>query len=69
MKCKPVILTIFIGLLALAVFLSLSSPLTAQTATDQKDNMQVAQTTEVKKKDAPVKNADYWFDKGALCAT
>ena len=69
MKCKPVILTIFIGLLALAVFLSLSSPLTAQTTTDQKDNKQAAQTTEAKKKDAPVKNADYWFDKGALCAT
>ena len=69
MKGKSANLTFLIGLLALAVFLSLSSPLMAQTTTDQKDNKQAAQTTKAGKEDTPVKNADYWFDKGALCAT
>jgi tetratricopeptide (TPR) repeat protein len=79
MKSKSIFLTFFIGLLAFVVFLSLSAPLMAQTTTDHKDKNQTAATSEkkptnnqtgmVKKTDAPVKNADYWFDKGALCAT
>ena len=69
MKCKSVFSIFFIGLLALAVFFNLSSPLMAQTPTDKKDDKQAAQTTKTKKEVAPIKNADYWFDKGALCAT
>lgn len=79
MKCKSVFLVLFIGLLALAVILSLSAPLMAQKAAGQPDTTQTAQAAADKpaedqtgtamKKDAPVKNADYWFDKGALCAT
>ena len=79
MKRKSVYLTFFIGLLALAFFISLSSPVTAQTTTDKKDSKQTAQTVAekssedqiktAKKKAEPVKNADYWFDRGALCAT
>jgi Flp pilus assembly protein TadD len=79
MKAKSVYLTLFIVLLAVAVFLSLSAPLMAQTTTALKDTSQTAQTTAekstedqavtAKTKDTSVKNADYWFDKGALCAT
>jgi tetratricopeptide (TPR) repeat protein len=79
MKCKSVFLVLFIGLLALAVLLSLSAPLMAQKAAGRQDTTQTAQAAADKpaeyqtgtamKKDAPVKNADYWFDKGALCAT
>ena len=73
MKGKSANLTFFIGLLAIAVLLSLSAPLMAQTTTDPKDKKQTAQTAAktdtAQKKEAPVKNADYWFDKGALCAT
>jgi tetratricopeptide (TPR) repeat protein len=79
MKCKSVFLVLFIGLLALAVLLSLSAPLMAQKATDRQDTTQTDQAAADKpaedqtgtamKKDAPVKNADYWFDRGALCAT
>ena len=78
MKRKSVYLTFFIGLIALAVFISLSAPLTAQT-TDKKDQTQktvtaaepspAEQPKAAQKKGEPVKNADYWFDKGALCAT
>ena len=67
MKRKSVYLTFFIGLLALAFFISLSSPVTAQTTTDKKDSKQTIQAA--KEKAEPVKNADYWFDRGALCAT
>ena len=67
MKGKSVYLRFFIGLLAIAVFISFSAPLMAQKATDKKDSKQTAQTA--KKKGEPVKNADYWFDRGALCAT
>ena len=79
MKRKSVYLTFFIGLLALVVFVSLSAPLMAQTTSDKKDSKQTAQAAAkaspedqiktAKKKAAPVKNADYWFDRGALCAT
>ena len=67
MKRKSVYLTFFIGLLALTVLISLSAPLMAQATTDKKDSKQTAQPA--KKKVEPVKNADYWFDRGALCAT
>ena len=79
MNRKSAYLTFFIGLLALVVFVSLSSPVTAQKTSDNKDSKQTAQTAEEKpsadqtktanKKVEPVKNADYWFDRGALCAT
>ena len=79
MNRKSVYFIFFIGLLAVAVFVSLSSPLTAQTTTDKKDSKPITQevskkspadkTQAAKKKSDPVENADYWFDKGALCAT
>jgi tetratricopeptide (TPR) repeat protein len=58
MNRKSVFLTFLISLLALIVFSSLSSPVTAQTTYPEDEE-----------KYRPVKNADYWFDKGALCAT
>ena len=67
MKRKSVYLAFFISLLAMAVLISFSAPLMAQTTTDKKDSNQTAQAA--KKKIEPVKNADYWFDRGALCAT
>ena len=63
MKCK----SIFIFLLVTVFAISICSPVMAQKATDQKDSTQTARSA--KKKGAPVKNADYWFDRGALCAT
>jgi tetratricopeptide (TPR) repeat protein len=67
MKRKSVYLTFLIGLLALTVLISLSAPLMAQATTDNKESKQTARPA--KKKVEPVKNADYWFDRGALCAT
>jgi tetratricopeptide (TPR) repeat protein len=54
MNRKSVFLTFLVSLMALVVISSLSSPVAA-----------VAEQVEA----APVKNADYWFDRGALCAT
>jgi len=71
MKRKSVFLTFLISLLALVVFSSLSSSVTAQKTADKKDpkptTAQASPEDEVEAE--PVKNADYWFDKGALCAT
>jgi tetratricopeptide (TPR) repeat protein len=67
MKRNSVYLNFFTVLLALALFISFSAPLMAQKTTDKKDSKQTAQAA--KKKAEPVKNADYWFDRGALCAT
>jgi len=67
MKRNSVYLYFFTVLLALALFISFSAPLMAQKTTDKKDSKQTAQAA--KKKVEPVKNADYWFDRGALCAT
>jgi tetratricopeptide (TPR) repeat protein len=71
MNRKSVFLTFLISLLALVVFSSLSSPVTAQKTSDPQDSKPT--TTNASPEDAaeaePVKNADYWFDKGALCAT
>ena len=79
MKRKSFCLNFLIGLLALAVCICLSAPLTAQTTANKKESNQTDQsaakesskdkTTTAAKKVEPVKNADYWFDKGALCAT
>ena len=79
MKRKSVYFTFFISLLALVVLISISLPAVAQKTTDKKDAIQTTQTTAEKlsadktktatKKVKPVKNADYWFDRGALCAT
>jgi len=75
MKCK----SIFIFLLAAVFAMGVCSPALAQKTTDKKDSEQKTaataekssadQTKPAKKKVEPVKNADYWFDKGALCAT
>jgi tetratricopeptide (TPR) repeat protein len=75
MKFKSILI-----LLMAAVFaISICSPVVAQTTSDTKDTKQTtgesakktaaAKTTTTKKMVKPVKNADYWFDKGALCAT
>ena len=58
MNRKSVFLTFLISLMALVVISSLSSPVTAQTA-----------YPEDQEKAGLVKDADYWFNKGALCAT
>ncbi len=75
MKCK----SFFIFLLAVFFLMGLGSPIMAQKTTDKKDSQQTTQksakrastdnTKTATKKVEPVKNADYWFDKGALCAT
>ena len=75
MKCK----SIFIFLLAAVFAMGICSPVMAQKKTDKKDSGQTTQATAekssahqtkpAKKKVEPVKNADYWFDRGALCAT
>ena len=58
----------FLIVLMAAIFvMSICSPLMAQKATDQKESEQTDRTA--KEKVEPVKNADYWFDRGALCAT
>jgi len=56
MKPKSVFIMFLVGLLALAVLGNLSSPVAAQKSSDGEDSK-------------PVKNADYWFNRGALCAT
>ncbi len=75
MKCK----SFFIFLLAAVFVMGVCSPAVAQKTTDKEDSKQTTQATAEKssadktktatKKIEPVKNADYWFDKGALCAT
>ena len=55
MKRNSIFFTLSIILLALIVISGLSLPVMAQKSPDEMDE--------------PVKNADYWFDKGALCAT
>ena len=67
MKRKSFCLNFLIGLLALAVCICLSAPLKAQTTANKKESNQTDQSAA--KKVEPVKNAGYWFDKGALCAT
>ena len=57
----------FIFLLAAVFVMSVFSPVMAQKTTDKKDSKQTTQTDEESVE--VVKNADYWFDKGALCAT
>jgi len=77
MKCK----SIFIFLLAAVFVMSVCSPIMAQKASDITDSKQTTpkaaemssvddtEKAEEEEKVAPVQNADYWFDKGALCAT
>ena len=63
MKHKSVIFAFFIGLLAIIVLVSSSSAGTAQT-------ISADLITKATKERVGYKNvADYWFDKGALCAT
>jgi tetratricopeptide (TPR) repeat protein len=70
----------FLIVLMAAIFvMSVCSPIMAQKTTDKEDSKQTTQATAekssadqtktAKKKAEPVKNADYWFDRGALCAT
>jgi tetratricopeptide (TPR) repeat protein len=73
--------SIFIFLLAAVFVMSVGSPIMAQKTSDIKGSKQktpkaaemssVGDTAkaEEEEKVAPVQNADYWFDKGALCAT
>jgi len=77
MKLKSVLATISISLLALVLVIAFTSPATAQK-TDK--NKKTSKATVAKKAADPqdmsgksdertAKDADYWFDKGALCAT
>ena len=63
MKPKSVTVAIFIGLLAIIVLVGPSAVGTAQTISAD----QITQSSSEKARHE--KNADYWFDKGALCAT
>ena len=77
MKCK----SIFIFLLAAVFVMGVCSPIMAQKTSDIKGSKQTTakaaemssdddtETAEEEEKVAPVQNADYWFDRGALCAT
>jgi len=77
MKCK----SIFIFLLAAVFVMGVCSPIMAQKKSDIKGSKQTTpkaaemssvddtETAEEEERVAPVQNADYWFDKGALCAT
>jgi tetratricopeptide (TPR) repeat protein len=59
----------FFILIIIAVFaMSICSPVMAQKAAGTEESKQKSQKS-AKKMAAPVKNADYWFDRGALCAT
>ena len=82
MKRKSAGFTFFICLLALVFMISLPSSLTAQKTSDDGDSNQAQRATATMpsagsrstgatatKNVEPAKNADYWFDKGALCAT
>jgi len=63
MKHKSVIFAFFIGLLAIIVLVGSSSAGTAQT-------ISADLITKSTRENVSHKNdADYWFDKGALCAT
>ena len=71
---------LFFSLLLAAVFLmSVCSPIMAQESADPGNLMPATASPENETADEPaaaepaetepVRNADYWFDKGALCAT
>jgi len=63
MKHKSVIFAFFIGLLAIIVLVSSSSAGTAQTISAG------LITTSTRESVSHKNDADYWFDRGALCAT
>ena len=66
MKFKSFFIIIMIALFAM----SICAPAMAQTKSGAKDSPQTDQKAEASQEKAePVKNADYWFDRGALCAT
>ena len=69
MNRKSVFLTFLISLLALVVISSLSSPVTAQEISYPEDEVEAGPVEAASAVAVPVKNADYWFDRGALCAT
>jgi tetratricopeptide (TPR) repeat protein len=69
MKHKSGFFIIFVGVLAMILVMSICSPLEAQkTKKDSQTVIKISQKAG-KKPAAVRKNADYWFDKGALCAT
>ena len=63
MKHKSVTFAIFIGLLAIIVLVDPSAVGTAQTISADLITQSTSENVRHEK------NADYWFDKGALCAT
>ena len=63
MKHKSVIFAFFIGLLAIIVLVGTSSAGTAQTISADLITKSTGESFSRKN------DADYWFDKGALCAT
>jgi len=63
MKHKSVTFAIFIGLLAIIVLVGSSSVGTAQTISADLITQSSRESARHEK------DADYWFDKGALCAT
>ena len=63
MKQKSGIFTFFIGLLAIIVLVGSSSAGTAQSITADLITKSTRESVSHKN------DADYWFDKGALCAT
>jgi tetratricopeptide (TPR) repeat protein len=63
MRHKSVIFTFFIGLSAIIVLVGSSSAGTAQTISAD------LITKSTKERVSHKNSADYWFDKGALCAT
>jgi len=63
MKHKSITFALFIDLLAIIVLVGLSSAGTAQTISA---DLITQSSREIASQE---KDADYWFDKGALCAT
>jgi tetratricopeptide (TPR) repeat protein len=63
MKHKSITFALFIDLLAIIVLVGLSSAGTAQTISAD------LITQSSRESASQVKDASYWFDKGALCAT
>jgi tetratricopeptide (TPR) repeat protein len=69
MKHESGFFSIFVGVLAILLVMSIGSPLEAQKAeNDPQTDIKISQKAG-KKPVAVQKDADYWFNKAALCAT
>jgi tetratricopeptide (TPR) repeat protein len=66
MKLKSVLATISISLLALVLVIAFTTPAAAQRAHKRPKPLK---GMVAKKATDPQNESDYWFDKGALCAT